>query len=469
MSVFFLASLFFLALSPLFSQISISGVNEAQFIKLYTEKAHSNYFHNETNLLFNYRNIDFGLSFYANYPKYDRFESPEDLDSKDISYSWDELYVRANLPHLDLRAGSFTEYFGNGLLLRSFRDKNLNIDKRLNGLNTKVFNDVFSLKGFYASILDENYNTVGGLDLSSNVLTNLNLGLSFLSTQERRIDGKYRSRIAGSARMTYFNDFLDLEGEYAGSKIYRNPAIIKGDAIYGLVNSYLGSFTVTTGYKKYRKMNHFLNDLPTLNASDEPLSEKFEPGYDEEGIMGALKYSVSYHTELYLNYSEAWSSDFKVRQSDLLITAKKEFDDLIITAEYGQIELLDKDWNLWEKSMTPAISFDFPLSVIATHLRTQYQKREKSYADILHNPLLQSDFSYGGYGISILSETEFKSFSEMDKSKYWLGIEVKADIFSHSNFKLFVGSEKGGKICRNGVCYYTAPFDGIRAELTTRF
>jgi len=35
--------------------------------------------------------------------------------------------------------------------------------------------------------------------------------------------------------------------------------------------------------------------------------------------------------------------------------------------------------------------------------------------------------------------------------------------------RLFVGKEKGGKVCRNGICKYRNQFEGLRLELITAF
>jgi hypothetical protein len=55
------------------------------------------------------------------------------------------------------------------------------------------------------------------------------------------------------------------------------------------------------------------------------------------------------------------------------------------------------------------------------------------------------------------------------ESNYWPAIELKYPIFNHSDLILFGGKEAGGKVCRNGVCRYVAPFEGLKVELNTRF
>ena len=54
-------------------------------------------------------------------------------------------------------------------------------------------------------------------------------------------------------------------------------------------------------------------------------------------------------------------------------------------------------------------------------------------------------------------------------SRYWANMEVKYPILEGSDIVLFAGKEPGGKVCRNGVCRYVAPFSGLRVELSTIF
>jgi hypothetical protein len=48
-------------------------------------------------------------------------------------------------------------------------------------------------------------------------------------------------------------------------------------------------------------------------------------------------------------------------------------------------------------------------------------------------------------------------------------VQVKYPLFSETDILLLVGKEAGGKVCRNGICRYVAPFSGIKLEMTTRF
>jgi hypothetical protein len=48
-------------------------------------------------------------------------------------------------------------------------------------------------------------------------------------------------------------------------------------------------------------------------------------------------------------------------------------------------------------------------------------------------------------------------------------VQLKYPLFPETDILLFVGKEAGGKVCRNGICRYVAPFSGLKFEINTRF
>lgn len=460
-----------------YGSFSISGLNEAQYLYKAAEDSLSSYFYNETALKLNYNNFEAGISFIAEYPKYSQFDAIKDLHYRDLDYRWDERYLQINMSGFRLRAGSFSEFFGNGIMLRSYRDKTYDHDTRLTGLNIRMNIADIDLKGFYASLPNEDRSdrkdTAAGLDFSRTIFGNSKLGFSFTSQQIRRIDDRYSTRIAAGSRLEIIGDGFDISSEYAESKSYRRIGDdIKGQAIYGLANSYFGPFTFSAGYKKYDRFDDRLNDLPTLNASEEPLSDRLQPGYDEEGLLGQIRYFPLFHTELAVTYSEAWNSNFRIRQSDLLLEGRRDFDTLILGLEYAQLESIDKERKIWLKEITPAFLFDFNISRIPVHLRTELGYQEKVIDEKesdFYKPLVQLDLFLNKISFSLITEFELEDLGDLQSHQKWIGLEVSAPVFSHSDLKLFIGEERGGKVCRSGICYYTTPFKGLRLDFTTRF
>ncbi len=461
----------------IYADVTISGINEAQFVYRDAADSLANFFHNDLSLRLNYRNIDLGMSFLADLPRYSHFDAVQDLHSRMIEYDWQRFYLAAEFPNMNLRAGSFNEFFGNGLILRSYRDKTFEWDTTLSGLNVNVRSEYLHTKTLYGALPNESdgqfSDTVAGFDLSSRYFDNLSLGASLLTIEELR-RGAYWNRLITGVRTGLQFDSFDISGEYAAMTLTdNNDDESAGQAIYAYGNTYLGKLTFSAEYKNYSDFDFRMNDLPTVNYSEEPLSERREPGFDEEGVMGQIHYMPTFTTMLNITYSEAWNSGFDIRQSDLFIEGTKMFDTFILAAEYAQLEGLDKDRNEWFQEITPALTADFELFDRASYVRTQYQivknvKGDEEKTDYF--PLLQFDYFFDKFSFSLNAETRIQTFDDLtDDPPVWFGFELTASLFRHTDIKAFIGEEKGGKVCRSGQCFYTAPFKGFKLDVTTRF
>jgi hypothetical protein len=459
------------------SDYSISGLNESEYTYKAASDSLNNFFENETNIRLSYDQVELGFSFIAQLPKYDQFEAVKELSPDDLGYRWDDRYIQLNLSSLTARVGSFMEYFGSGIVLRSYNDKYYQHDTRLTGLSVQLNNDRYVLKTLYGALpnkdASDKLDVVTGADVSIPLVSTLQVGSSFTYRQIRRFDNNYSSRIVVGGRAEYAYDLFDVYTEYAKSNSYKNIGKdVKGEALYVLINSYLNAFSLTGGYKKYNHFDDYLNDLPTLNSSEEPLSDRYVAGYDEEGLYGQVTYYPNDYSTVELAYSEAWNSDFTIRQSDLLSSVKKELGEIILTIEYAQLEGLDKGQNRWFREMTPALIADFSFLNLPIHLKTEYGiNKDADFNSVskTHKPLLQSDFSFKKLSLSLIAEMEYRNLNSIDNADYWLGVEFLAPLYTHTDLKVFVGKEKGGKVCRNGMCSYTAPFKGLKLNLTTRF
>ncbi|MCK9333203.1 MAG: hypothetical protein M0Q19_08505, partial [Candidatus Cloacimonetes bacterium] len=97
------------------------------------------------------------------------------------------------------------------------------------------------------------------------------------------------------------------------------------------------------------------------------------------------------------------------------------------------------------------------------------EKRRFSNKSRHYEPQVQADIAIKKLSVSLGLQSWWNDFDSIMKSTYNPNIELKYPLFSHSDLVVFAGKEQGGKVCRNGVCKFVAPFEGIRAELSTRF
>ena len=173
-----------------------------------------------------------------------------------------------------------------------------------------------------------------------------------------------------------------------------------------------------------------------------------------------------------VSYAESWNRNFSVRHSNLFLEYMKNLQNVTIILDYEQLEKKQDKLSIWEKESKPSVSMGFfnlsnPILTKFSWSYTEEQHFEVDYQK--HKPYLQFDISFNRVSVSVFSEYEFTGKDDFGKNSMWLGSELVTSIADHTEVKLFLGKEKGGKVCRNGVCQYQAPFEGLKLSLTTRF
>jgi len=110
---------------------------------------------------------------------------------------------------------------------------------------------------------------------------------------------------------------------------------------------------------------------------------------------------------------------------------------------------------------------DNPLLIKAEY---QYKEDENAAEKISHfEPRVQTDISLGNYSLSITVETQIGEAEDGEDGDFWIGGEIATNLFNNTDVRLFGGKEKGGIICRNGVCKNQAAFSGLRLNIVTSF
>lgn len=466
------------------SDFFINGLNEMQYVYRAVEDSLHHFIDNEFSFAANYNKFRFGMKYRGELPEYNRFSPDANLQSDNIFHEWVERYAEYNGDHFSVRAGNYETVFGSGMVIHAYNNTDMNEDERLDGVQARVKYDGFSIQGIYGSLMSETStkdDIVTGADVSARILKPLTLGGSALSyrTYIDGIDYEYNQRDAFSGRMQFASKMFELSTEYAVSKKYRdlNP-VLEGTALYANMNVYLGKFRITTAYKDYEDFNNRLVELPTANYCEEPIAEYgawSQPGYDEEGVQGIISWTPSEKMEVTVNYSEGWAENADVDQSDFYGSLKKEFENWSLHVEYKQMERMDysSEEYRWDKEMTPHIEIDFLLGEKPMLAKVEWKNQQYDTYGHEHGyyePLFQLDYGfYKNYSVSAMSSFKYADDAEISSAKGKLGVELFAPVWENTDIRLFVGSEKGGKVCRNGVCNYQSPFDGVRLDVTTRF
>ena len=475
------------------SEFNFSGTNQLKYIYRDRRVEYRSYFMNKLQLQLQYKFLRLGTKYDVSYPYHDIFLDVDNIPNEDAilvmlddneknEYYFEEYYLQFESDFLFANAGTYEAVIGSGIVTHNYYDEDFEEDSRLMGIYLQSFFSRFSIQTFYGflenELDDEKDDNIGAFDLEAEITDNIKIGASYLAdltnqeSQDAVKDFSQRDVIAG--RMNFQSDLFDISTEYAQSNRYfiHNFEDTKGHALYSNISIYLDKFTFRSAYKNYKNFDVRISDLPTANHSEEPLDDSWEPGFDEEGVMGEVQFVPNYENEFILNYAEGWSSNFQVRQSDLFAEYRHDFEKISFKAEYSQLEQMNKIISNWKKEITPVLSADFMIGQFPILIKAEYQYKEKEQGTETKShfePKLQTDISYSGYSLSVIAENQIGESEDGEDGETWIGAEFATNIFGSTDLRIFGGKEKGGKVCRNGVCRYQSEFEGIRIELTTTF
>lgn len=459
--------------------LQINGLNEAEFVYRAVEDSLSTYFKDSFGFNLSYRDFRFGMKFISELPKYSTQESellPE-LDPNRLSVGWKELYAGYQKDAFSIHVGTTQESFGQGISFRSYKDIEFDEDHRLDSFLLR-YDDALQFKAIYGALESEDYkgryDLAYGVDAQYPLWQGLRLGASALAFRNLGAFSKYSFRDVYAGRLLFTQGNFDSYAEYAASDQYRlqGSSAIQGSALYLNADYMIGSLILGGAYKNYDDFSYRLQDIPLANYHGETLSDALASGLDEEGWQARALYNFSESMFLTADYAEAWDSAKDKNMNDLYLAVDIARGLNQYQLSYSHIEKLDEAASTWQKEYYPAIFTSFSLKGIPLQFKAEFKEIQKQKNDIEsshYEPLVQADIGLGKLSLSLGLQSSWEDFSAWADSRYMPNIELKYPIFSHSDLLVFAGKDAGGKVCRNGVCRYLAPFEGIRAELSTRF
>ncbi len=465
----------------LFAQntLSLNGLNEAKFIYRTSEDSLHAYFTDSFGFNLGYRNFSFGMKFIAELPKHpvEQTQIYDELNPESLTLAWKELYASFSKNDYTFHAGTTEETFGNGIVFRSFQDIEFDLDHRIESFLFKYDNKL-KLKALYGAVESENYagsyDLAYGADAQYPIYDGITLGASAMAFRDLYSSTAYNKRDVFGGRMNISFSNLDLQGEYALTKLYHMPGIsaIEGKAAYANGSYGIGPLTLGAAYMLYDDFQYRLHDLPLANHHNETLSDAQATGLDEEGFQGYASYVLSPALNVNVDYAEAWNTDQSRKMNDAYASLDWTGNASAVSLSYGHIEKLDDNNDTWQQDLIPAISGTFNVAKIPVMLQAEYKMVEKQHGDVTANhaePRLQADLSINSLSLSLGVQSHWDELDEIMESDYWPFVEVKHPLASHTDLTIFAGKEAGGKVCRNGVCRYVAAFEGLKMELSTRF
>lgn len=457
--------------------LQINGINEAEFVYRTAADSLNTYFSNEFGFNLAYREFNFGMKFISDLPKYsnEQTELMDEISPGSLSVEWEELYAGFARDEFSVHVGTTEETFGNGIVFRSYKDMEFDEDHRLQSVLMR-YDGKLKLKGIYGAINSDTvvnrYDLAFGADAEYPLFTGLRMGASAMAFRNLSPINTYLYRDVAAGRMQYSNAFLDGFAEYAYSKQYKANDISLGHAAFISADYFWDVLLLGAAYKNYRGFDYRLNDIPLGNYHGETLSDALASGQDEEGWQLRAAYTLLDNYYLNMDYAEAWDSSGDKRMNDLYLGVDMTFASGGYQLAWSQIEKVDDGIKAWQKEYYPTVSGDISIFSFPLHLKAEFktvEKRRFEKESSHYEPQMQADFVLDKLSVSLGLQSWWADFDSIMDSKYNPNIEIKYPLFSHSDLLVFAGKEQGGKVCRNGVCKFVAPFEGIKVELSSRF
>lgn len=474
----------------------VNGLNEARFIWRAAEDSLNTYFEDSFSFSLAYNYFTFGLKFNAGLPRYstDQNQLLDELRPDALGWDWEDLYASYARDAWLIHAGKMEETFGSGMIFRSYENVELDEDYRVTGFKFG-YDRGLRLKALYSGYsggsgggkLDLAY----GMDAEYPVLQPLTLGATAFSAQSY-VGTKYLQDNVLGGRAKLRKGPLEAGVEYASRDKVDNPD--NGSAVYADASLSLSLLQFGAAYKYYDNFNYYNNfqDIPLANHHSETLSDGQASGSDEQGFQVWTIFSLPRDLTLNLDYAEAWDSSKKLRMNDFYAGLDWMKGKLNGTLSFSYLEkldesdteLLDGNKNRWQKEYYPGFVVSFPawgyqptltgeFKAVAKESVTQSEQNGVSYDQLYesshYEPKLQLDVALGKLSLALGAQAWWEDFSSITDGTYWPNLEAKYPILSGTDLVVFVGREAGGKVCRNGVCRYMAPFSGLRVDLNTRF
>lgn len=399
--------------------------------------------------------------------------------------------------NFDVLAGDFYQFLGRGIVLYVQEDKDLNLDRTIQGgrvrFNYNRFNaEVFGGKIRWYNFLDDPASMtyqerkisdeLFGASLDFKVYKEITLGANFaagtLYTYRRNqlMDEDFQTGSMNLEALNLLDGKIDFYGEYARLSWDSDNSVGEkkedGTAIYSSLTAYLNDFTVLVEYKDYDYWSYRYGRPPIADREDE-MSELD----DTKGARIKVDYFIpSTSTLLYVSASQFNNQghpDYlgkvtRNKNEHYYMGLEQNWCDWHVHLTYGIKEYTNKN----EKHRRgPA---DIVYSFLTRHSLNLYYEHEFTGVpgtdEVEHKTYLTYSFSpwlavSGHYNKQTLETVG----SSSKKSDSWWAAEVTATPIDALSINILYGGLPTGLICSGGQCRILPEFEGVQASLTYRF
>jgi hypothetical protein len=396
-------------------------------------------------------------------------------------------YIEYDSERFGIRAGNYYVMFGSGLVLRAYEDDVAYLDSDIDGVKLRgstSWLDVVAISGrpritefpqLTYGVVNDTTDVLRGGDVMLHPFSFARAGASYvLLTSKDLFDPSTfkRTEVYGTNVSCSVRNF-DIYGELA-KKHGWDPMLFaedKGYGIYGSASVSFPGYGASFQFADYDSIglgnfNYRYNSPPILNRYGQSINRGLdETGYQMESYISPvepLNINVSYSNlktaDDTLSFKEAFA-EVLYRRSGLFET-RLGFDR---TDQHGIVGGVP----VWKEDIP---RFDGTFYVTPTQtVGLGLQQRSISGSKDFQDRRVNLSYSFVPH-VTLTLTGERRNKEQVDEpGKEWRSGQIDWDITQDHRLTLIVGSEKGGLVCSGGVCRYEAPFDGLKAVLTSRF
>jgi hypothetical protein len=386
------------------------------------------------------------------------------------------------------RAGHFLSTFGHGLTLRSYEDIDLEHDTLLDGFRIEYDAGPVLLTALAGTAEEELFGTrtrehrVRAARVSVPVGEWAELAGSAVERAATDLDeeieipedvAKFEDTMQG-AELSLWLGPVTLSGEYAG-RSGENPVTgegpVTGYAAYATGTVELGWLTLFGEFKDYEGFGHYLVSPPTcvrdhaytlMNRATYQIDLNDERGFLVEGRapLGDAVYLIG-------GASEARNHDGDLSHWEIFGQAEHSLREAV-TGAFAWSWSREYELGAFIEHVSGAADVYLTLGdgrVVETTFETQWAEDP---AGVSWNDYLGSLTVYPGSNATLAVNVEATT-DETQERDVWTMVEVRALLPSDVEASFSVGTERGGKKCSGGVCYFEPEFEGARVRLSKHF
>ena len=428
---------------------------------------------------------------YRAYQLSDPLYNPAGADIPDAAVK--HRYMALEHDELYARAGHFHATFGRGLTLRSFEDVDLEHDTLLDGFMAEYdagLFDVTALAGvveeddsvtrFYAHVVRAARASMPVADwgeIAGSVIERARTwedeSGQVSSPYARFEDGVLGGELSlWLGPLTIAAEYADRSGDYPLAE----SGEMSGHATYGTTTLDLGWITLLGEVKDYEDFDHHMISPPTcVREHLYTLMNRatYQPDLnDEKGFL--LEGSGLAGEALYLTggASEARNHGNDLRHWEMFGQASYTLGDgtVGLAGSMSREYLFGADGatGKFTKHLIGAAEAEFPISADHSLELTLEAQTVEEPSGIVSEDYLVAAAWYAGLDVIVTAALEGTTSEFEDRSR-WTMVSVKRAFPGELEVELSAGTERGGKKCTGGTCFFEPEFEGVRLRFTKFF